>query len=366
LGAHVVSNSYSGDGNYLPTTATPLTLTVVKGTAQFSVLLQSNVALQQYNFTFTVTGTGVAAAPTGTVTCAIPGLPSQTATIANGSGSLLLAPLPPGTYAVTCTYSGDSNYPTVTGPALTVTFTPMIFANGVVGAAGVNSGVAPGSLISIFGMSLQGTVSTTGAASAPSIPLPVTLGGAQLLVNGAPAPLLYVAPGQINAQAPFETPVGTPVQVVVVSNGISSQPVMVTFSSYAPSVFLYPRTATSNDPVIVHGSSNTLVTPASPAQPGEVLVIYATGAGKLTNQPLDGAGAPTSPLATTVDTPSVTVGGASTTVQFSGLAPGFVGLLQINVQMPAVFPASTTTPPSLPLVITFPGGVSAPVNLWVQ
>jgi uncharacterized protein (TIGR03437 family) len=247
-----------------------------------------------------------------------------------------------------------------------LTFAPQIMPGGVVGAAGVNSGVAPGSLTSIYGTSLQGIISpTSGAAFAMQIPLPVTLGGTQVLVNGAPAPLLYVSPGQINCQAPFETPVGTPVQVAIVSNGISSQPLMATFSNYAPSVFLYPRTATSNDPVITH-ANNTLVTPTSPAQPGEVLVIYASGAGKLNNQPLDGAGAPASPPATTVDKPTVTVGGSAAAVQFSGLTPGFVGLLQINVQMPTVFPASTATPPSLPLVITFPGGVSAPVGLWVQ
>jgi uncharacterized protein (TIGR03437 family) len=151
---------------------------------------------------------------------------------------------------------------------------------------------------------------------------------------------------------------------VVVVNGVSGQPIMVTFSSYAPSVFLYPRTATSTDPVIVH-ANNTLVTPSSPAQPGEVLTIYGTGAGKLNHQPLDGMAAPASPPATTADTPTVTVGGAAATVPFSGLAPGFVGLLQINIQLPAVLPAVSGTTPTLPLVITFPGGASAPVNLWV-
>jgi uncharacterized protein (TIGR03437 family) len=222
--------------------------------------------------------------------------------------------------------------------------------------------------MSLYGTSLQGST-TDGAASAPSEPLPVTLSGTQVLVNGAPAPLLYVSPGQINCQVPYATPVGTPVQVVIVANGVSSQPIMVTFSSYAPSVFMYPRTVTSNDPVILH-ANNTLVTPDSPAQPGEVLVIYGTGAGKLDNQPLDGAGAPASPPATTVDTPSVTVGGVAASVQFSGLAPGFVGLLQINVQLPATLPAGTGTPPTLPLTIAFPGPTpgssNTTVNLWVS
>jgi len=62
-----------------------------------------------------------------------------------------------------------------------------------------------------------------------------------------------------------------------------------------------------------------------------------------------------------VDTPQVTVGGAATQVLFAGLAPGFVGLAQINIQLPASLPAGS----SLPLVIAFPGNSSSPANLAV-
>jgi len=371
VGAHAVLNSYGGDGNYLATTPAPLTLTIMKASSQLKVSISpGNTVLQGQNFTlnFTAAGTGATAAPTGTVSCTVDGgATPQTATLTAGSASLTLAGLAVGTHTVACTYGGDTNYPAAAAASITLTVqqaAPAINAGGVVSAAGTNGGVSPGGLMSLFGNNLQGSTSS-GAANALAEPLPITLGGTQVLVNGVSAPLLYVAPGQINCQAPHETPVGTPVQLAVVTNGISSLPLMVTFSTYAPTVFLYPRTATSTDPVITH-ANGTLVTPTSPAQPGEVLVIYGTGAGKLNNQPLDGAGAPTSPPATTVATPTVTLGGAAVTVSFSGLAPGFVGLLQINIQMPVVFPATTSTPPSLPLVITFPGGVSAPVNLWVQ
>jgi uncharacterized protein (TIGR03437 family) len=292
---------------------------------------------------------------------------SPVVTLSGGVGSLPLSGLSAGSHTANCTYSGDATYPPAVALGIALTLSqgpPALNPNGIVSAAGVNGGVSPGGLMSLYGTSLQGATSL-GAGNAAAEPLPITLSGTQVLVNGAPAPLLYVSPGQINCQAPYETPVGTPVQVVVVANGVSSLPVMVTFTSYAPTVFLYPRTASSTDPVITH-ADNSLVTPTSPAQPGQVLTIWATGAGKINNQPLDGAGAPTSPLATTVDTPTVTVGGIAGTVQFSGLAPGFVGLLQINVQLPATLPTGTGTPPSLPVVITFPGGVSAPVNLWVN
>ena len=170
---------------------------------------------------------------------------------------------------------------------------------------------------------------------------------------------------QINFQIPYQTPTGTPLQIVVVTNGVLGPALSLTLPAAAPAIFTYQRTPTSTDPVILH-ANNTLVTPTSPAVPGEVLVIYATGVGQLNNAPATGAAAPTLPLATTVATPVITVGGSAASVQFSGLAPGYVGLLQINVQLPSTLPAGTGTPPTLPLSVTFPGAPAAVVNLWVS
>jgi uncharacterized protein (TIGR03437 family) len=229
-----------------------------------------------------------------------------------------------------------------------------------VSSTGFSVLLADGGLASIYGTGLAGTI-----VSAATLPLPVNLGGIQVLVNGVAAPLLYVSPTQINFQVPYGTPTGTPVPVVVVSSGTSSAPENVTLANAAPSVFTYERTPTSIDPVITH-ADNSLVTPLSPAQAGEVLQVYATGAGPLNNAPASGAGAPLTPPATTVSTPVVTVGGASASVQFSGLTPGLVGLWQINIQLPATLPATSGVPASLPLVISLLGASSSPVNLWVN
>jgi uncharacterized protein (TIGR03437 family) len=91
-------------------------------------------------------------------------------------------------------------------------------------------------------------------------------------------------------------------------------------------------------------------------------VIYATGIGRLTATPASGMGAPVSPLAAAVDTPTVTIGGLPATVIFSGLTPGSVGLAQLDVQLPATHPPSSTG--TLPLVIRFPGDTSSAVNLY--
>jgi uncharacterized protein (TIGR03437 family) len=316
-----------------------------------------------------VGGASGAAPPTGSISYTIDGGAAQTAVLGNGTTSVAIAGLAIGAHTVLISYGGDVNYLATASQPLAQALTvqqapPAINAAGVTSAAGTGASVSPGGLMTIYGANLQASTSA-GPAGAPAVPLLVALGGTQVLVNNRPAPLLYVSAGQINLQAPYETPVGTPVPVIVIANGVSSSPALVTFSFYAPNVFTYPRTASSTDPIITH-ANNTLITPSSPAQPGEVVVIWGTGAGELNNQPLDGAGAPATPPATTADTPFVTIGGREAAVQFSGLTPAYVGLLQINVQLPATLPAGNGTPASLPLVITFPGAVSAPVNLWVS
>jgi uncharacterized protein (TIGR03437 family) len=275
-----------------------------------------------------------------------------------------------GSHTVTAGYTGDVNYlPTAPEPlSLTVTSAsvppPTINSGGLVGAAGFVTIVSDGELATIFGTNLATTT-----VSQPTLPLPTILGGVQVLVNGTAAPLLYVSPTQINFQVPYGTPTGTPVPVIVVLNGISGPAISATFLPAAPAVFTYQRApgtpGSTLDPVILH-TDNTLVTPSDPAEAGQILTIYATGMGPLNNAPANGAAAPLSLLATTIVTPTVTVGSASATVQFSGLTPGFVGLWQINIQLPAMLPAASGSPGSLPLVLSLSGASSAPVNLWVQ
>ncbi len=132
-------------------------------------------------------------------------------------------------------------------------------------------------------------------------------------------------------------------------------------AEYAPGVFTYARNALTLDPVIVH-SDNQLVTPDNPAVASEVLVIYGTGVGSFDHPPPTGAGALLSPLARSLVTPTVTIGGSFAHVQFAGLTPGFVGLLQINIQLPDSLPIAS----SLPLVVAFGTSMAPPVNLSLR
>ena len=180
---------------------------------------------------------------------------------------------------------------------------PAVAAGGVVNAATFRDGLSPGALVSIFGSGLTGGP----PAAAAFLPLPVVLGASMVTVNGAPIPLLYASPGQINAQLPYTLAPGLADVSVA-----GSLPERVRIQSAAPGVF-----AVTGD-----------------QRPGGRLSIYATGLGPVTPPLAAGAAAPAAPLSRTVVEPVVTVGGIRATVTFSGLAPGFAGLYQVDVIVP--------------------------------
>lgn len=221
-------------------------------------------------------------------------------------------------------------------PLFTLTFTivnsnqpaPSINYRGVANAAlsGAGASVAAGSIIEVYGSNL-----TSGnGGSAPSFPLPTTLFGSQVLMNSIAAPLLFASSNQINAQVPWEVRGASTLSVQVMSDGVGSNTSAISMAETGPGIF-----------VIVHAADSSLITDAKPAVPGEYLLIYCTGLGAVTNQPADGAAALGSPLSRTIANTTVTIGGVSALVAFSGLSPGFAGLYQVNVQVPAGTPGGS-------------------------
>src|SRR5262249_35992006 len=101
-----------------------------------------------------------------------------------------------------------------------------------------------------------------------------------------------------------------------------------------------------------------LVSPSSPVIGNEYLVAYLTGIGRLTVTPQSGAGSPSSPLAQSADAVTATLGNQPVTVLFAGLTPGFVGLIQVNLQLGAL-PAGSCAA----LVFQVAGVTSPAVNL---
>ena len=222
---------------------------------------------------------------------------------------------------------------------------PVINAGGTVNGASFRAGaaVAPGSIASVFGSSLA-----LATASASATPLPATLGGASADLGGNGAPLFFVSSGQINIQVPWELAGQTQARLTITAGGVTSNPQTVSLATFAPGIFqlangqgaiLIANTATVAAPVASIAGSQ-----ARPANPGEFITIYCTGLGPVTNQPPTAAPASGSPLSVTTTTPAVSVGNIPGTVSFSGLAPGFVGLYQVDVQIPANAPLGSAVP----------------------
>jgi uncharacterized protein (TIGR03437 family) len=130
-------------------------------------------------------------------------------------------------------------------------------------------------------------------------------------------------------------------------------------SDSAPGIFEYP--AGSQKLGVVTHAAGALVTTANPAQAGETVIVYATGVGPVDQAQTTGEAALADPLARTKQTPQVTVAGRDAFVFFSGLAPGFVGLNQLNVTLPAGTPSGVQS-----LVITSNGIASNTVNIPIR
>jgi uncharacterized protein (TIGR03437 family) len=209
-------------------------------------------------------------------------------------------------------------------------------------AASYAVSIAPGSLFSIFGSGLSATT-----AQASSLPLDSTLAGVSVDVNGIPARLLYVSPSQINAQAPFSLPAGS-ATVTVRVNGSAVASGSVAVAPVAPGVFQF-----SGNRAVVTNDDYSLNTSGSPAHGGRWITIYITGQGSYDRDVPDGAGAPSSPLALTAAGTAAVIGGKPARVLFSGGAPGFAGVSQVNVEVP-----QDLAPGDQTLVIQI-GGVSS-------
>jgi uncharacterized protein (TIGR03437 family) len=202
--------------------------------------------------------------------------------------------------------------------------------------------VAPGSIASLFG---KFTGSQT--ASAGGYPLPAKLGDTEVLLGGKAAPLYYVSSTQVNLQVPAGQALGQVLTEVRVGGQVRSRSPLTVIPT-APGIFA------------VANRDGRVNTANVPAHPGEVLQIYATGQGAVIPAVDDGVAAPTQPLATSSNLPNVFLGGRQLTVLYNGLAPGFAGVWQIDVMIPADAP----TGPDLALTVVN-GIVSNPVSVSV-
>ena len=211
--------------------------------------------------------------------------------------------------------------------------------------------VAPNTILSLFSL---GSQFGAGLQSFSTLPLPTTMQAIQVLLNGTPAPLFYVSPSQINLLIPNNAPTsGTAdLQVIRTDNGQTLGDTTINMTTVAPGLFTASGTgngqaAAINDDGTYNGATN-------PISRGHVLQVFGTGLGNIPGAPNDGSAV--SAATPTTESATAIIGGIACPVQYSGLAPGLVGVWQVNVYVATGVVPTTSQPNRTSELIVFLGG----------
>ncbi|MGO9259319.1 MAG: hypothetical protein ACLQU1_23845 [Bryobacteraceae bacterium] len=257
-----------------------------------------------------------------------------------------------------CGVAGAGYQTAVTAFAAVFPCSPQI-ASVVQGASFETVPLAPGSFFTIFGDGLGSTEASTAAS--------FSLGGLTTQICGQPARLVYNSgQGQVNGVVPVEAAGKTSCELTATLGGytVPATPATTTVQIVPQNIalFLYNLSSTTTAPVITNLNYQVIGPPASglaQAQKGGSIILWATGGGLTSPVVADDMLAPAlgAPMQTT---PSVQIAGVAATVQYAGLAPGFIGLYQINVAVPPNTPSGQVS-------LTLSSGIgNLSYDLWVQ
>ncbi len=239
--------------------------------------------------------------------------------------SFAAAGLDPGTYrgnvAVSSAVAVNANVTLPVELTVSARGRPALKVEGAVDAANYCGRswcyLAPGSLATLFGSQLSYT--TVGATA---LPLSTTLGTTRVLVNGAPAELLYASYGQVNFRLPDALPPGGRWFIAVERDGQVGNVITARATTAAPAVFTANQSGLGQGAVLAAGTGQ-LADATHPVTRGGFLEIYLTG-----------LGAGSGPRPTVLFFGPGVAGNIEVQATYAGPAPGFTGLNQINVQVP--------------------------------
>ena len=213
-------------------------------------------------------------------------------------------------------------------------------------AGGRRSGIAPGSIVSIFGENLGRET-----AAAEQLPLPTTLRGTTVTFNDFVAPLFFVSPGQLNVQVPsgFFFPRLKHVEVRVMTSFSVSESVGAELNSGDAGIFTLDQSGCGQGAVLNVAADGSVSShgPANSVEPGGIVTIFATGLGVGDRLPPDGFPVPPDPLFPVSAGAGLDDLPAGVRVLFAGKAPGFVGLDQLNLQIGEDAPEGCAVPLSV-------------------
>ncbi len=210
---------------------------------------------------------------------------------------------------------------------------PFYATDSIVNSADYHTALAPNAIGTIFGTGLSYTTASLSAQDIVGGVMPYGLpgSGVNVLIGGIAANLFYVSPTQINFLVPSILLPG-PTHIQVVLNGLAGPSVPFTLASASPALFLLdPHT------VIATRVDGSLITAAAPAHAGEVLTFYATGLGDTIPPVIYSNVAATAATLQLISEFKVLLNGTqvdASLILYAGIAPGYAGLYQINVQLP--------------------------------
>lgn len=211
---------------------------------------------------------------------------------------------------------------------------PIYDAASIVNAADNQSGaLAANTLGTIYGANLAYSIAALSLNDIQGGVLPTVLGTSEtrVFVNNYPADLYYVSPTQINFLVPpNQTAQSAVVQVTI--DGLAGPAIPVTLADAAPGLFqldLQNAVATEAD--------GSVLTPAMPAKPGDIVILYATGLGAVAPPAIYGQVPAAAASLVSGANLSILLDGAAvdpSAIDYAGVAPGFAGLYQINLTLP--------------------------------
>ena len=228
----------------------------------------------------------------------------------------------------------------------------------IVNAGSFAAGMVPGGLVTMFGKNLSPVAGIESPGGVTSYK------GITVSVQGRRVPLLGIAnvngQEQISFQVPFDLGAPAVARVEVNNNGSTGSLDNVQLLRAQPGIFEYTA-GTSGKYAAVLRADYSLVGPGNPASQGEAVMVFLTGMGVTLPSLQTGQVGPTAPPAVTFLQPSVQIGGSAAKVLFSGYAPGFLGLYQINFAVP-----NGSAGAAVSLTVSAGGTVSQTSNIAVR
>ena len=239
--------------------------------------------------------------------------------------------------------SSDSRSGWINQFSLTITgnpqLAPTVSAGTIVNTASLASPgtIAPGELITLVGVGVGPSTPVT----APSGALPTTLGGTTVTINGTPVPIAYTSALITNVQVPTTVSAGSTANLQVVVNGLGGPVVPLSVVGAVPGIYTNTASIGGAGAIKAINQDGSLNSKLKPAAKGSFVSVYVNGLGAVSPAVSAGAVSPNSPLSTVTGGVGAFVGGVPAMVAFSGLAPGLVGVYQVNVQIPMTAPSGT-------------------------